>query len=330
MQLAPNKTAELEIIGPYSSSGVQRGESLPLPLVETSELSVDIQTEAKSVPSQGSDQTILAPLLSSEEFTTSGTIHPDMVESQQEGLSRIDTLREWLFRLESLCRSNQGAGYELVDEIRTGGTLYDPTGGSAGVLVSDASWDYTTENYLEAEWDIEMSQHRGQQPAEQRREQYVESQINRRRSSSFNQTGVKLTDTPSEKVLLDDLESVRMERTVDVNKQQILNNVDVGEIGIINSGVTREISIEGQLIERDKALLRSQIAVLEEKLRGSQVDLQETVTGRVFQGAINDVRTDIVVDVTDGFAVDVSVSFTEGAEPATIGDSGSASASGSG
>ena len=312
----------ISLSGLYDTDGNLLGFETPLYIAQSGTQSVETDTEPESIPSLGEDETALTPLEAEKDFMYEGIINPIALPNEEypsnggsdngndngeDGSDNvIEAFREYVFELESLVLPDQKAGYELQDDV-SGFTL-TPTN-PIGVLVGDVTWTVSWGEGVRGEWSVEPERADGI-PLDSEiddRQEYITEQFSR-----VEDVDETLLEIPGESTLpLGGVEEMSVNRSIDIETEQIIHAFDVPQLGLFDSGITVEIQLSGTVTEEQAfGSLSDFVQRLHTEMHGREVSLTEEVTGRSFVGAVSDSSTEFN-ESTQNY-VEYDITFTVG------------------
>lgn len=283
----PQLTAE----GPYDSTGSTVGPVTEFYITDESTYSAATETRAKDIPTQEDTETILAPLQGERDIRASGRVNGLRLANAGVGPNPKQALVNWLIELESLLLPEQGKGYKFTDNQR--GETLDPTSEKRGILFEEIRWTYETGDGVNADWRIKGKYAEGFQQADDR-SAYISDEKSQSdlENSTFPGDFIRTADE-SLGFELGEITSRDYARSVDIETQKILHQYsNVPVVGVINSGVTGELNIEGTVSDND-VNLKTFAKQLVDEFHGQDIELYDQATGRVFSGALKDSDTTI-------------------------------------
>lgn len=185
----------------------------------------DAEVEANagltSAPTMGSDEAIISALESQESPAISGRATANRISNDPDYPSDPhNALAYWVQRFESLCQSEQGDGWQLVDDER---------GRSVLATVQKAQWTYSYEAPFEVQWTLGTIRGNG-----------VLSQASRTPNSQTPASDSTLGGTS-----LGSLDEMQVTLEFDVEPFPIAFGDPSDAVLSPNSGVVREVSWSG-------------------------------------------------------------------------------------
>lgn len=285
---------QVTLEGLYTADATLSGYETDLYLSEESNTSADTDVNQEDIPTQDDDEALLAALSGSRDFLYSGTANGIRLLEDNFGSNirpndpdPVSALKEYLIQIESLVLPEQGSGYALVDNVA--GVDITPDG-ELGVLVSNASWEYTDGDGVKAEWNVEAQLGEGLQGIDELRIEYFQGEIES--IQSFDETVLSAESGPS--LNMGYAETRRYERDIDINVTEIIHDFDLPVVGVIETGVKGTFNISGKVSDRDTSRTLPEWAnTLNTEMHGTEVTLQDEFTGREFSGAVGSTNADV-------------------------------------
>lgn len=326
-----SRTPQIEIEGLYDSSGNLQGSLLGFWTAESANDDVSIKTERESVPTQDSKDALIAPFKGTQDLRYQAKAVPRLLYAERGNPDRVTGLsKEWealinyLLNVESLVQEEQGVGYRINDRVR--GKEYVPPDSAPdegddrappGYLIDSITWEWKSDEPKQADITVEAFQGTGVQSASSR-SNYVDDEYSR-----ITETNAVIEVERKRDGLRSDLghaESIRLEREVDVDKQDLLLQFeDSPNVGLVESGAKTDISVQGKVRRKDidKSLTLGDAAIrLEEEYKGEEVIFTEPLTLRKFTGVVSGISTTYNEKETQSF--DYSLEFQQGTVPSSL------------
>lgn len=273
---------QISLDGPYDDSGTSYGLETELYLVDSARNSTDTETNLTTLPGKDSGEAIQAPLKGSRDFSYEGTTNVTRLQQAGYSGSRTSVFQQRLFEIESLVQPGQGAGYILTDKQRN--ETIDPNQDLAGVLVDECSWEYSFGEGLKSEWRVTAQYAEGVQPPTNR-QTYINNQIESQ--TSIAETEVRFNGLGIE---VGSVDSLRVERSINLDMNDLLHQQDSEVVGVFDEGVTMEITVEGMISGRD-ADLDWMATLIDKEIHGEQAVLRDEVTAREMNCTAADTST---------------------------------------
>lgn len=304
----------------------------PLYLSEDSTVSTETDTQKQDVPTQDSEETILAPISGKQFIRGSGVIQGRYLSRntssliQRSNVSESDTeivyspktaYRLYVYQLESLVLPEQGRGYIVEDNVRN--KTFEPSSSSFGVLFDSVSHEYNTGEGFKGSWDVEGQVTDGVQNAVSRIE-YIDDQI--RKLQNFDRDKAEVVTT-STSVNLGEIEKMNRNREIDLNTSDLIHQQDDKEavnVSSIDSGVKENVTFEGRIADHQTSKTLSQVAKdLGLNIHGEEAVVYDTITGRDIRGAVADSESTFVGGEPDKveYRIDIDVGQTAADESNT-------------
>jgi len=281
---------QVSISGPYDQSGTVQGPTTPLYLTEEAVPETETDTKKQDIPGKGDDEALLAPFDGQTAFSYKGVFNQNRLVRAYSNLTPLEAVREWLFEVETLCLPKQGRGFRLKDD--ESGFVLDPTSGT-GVLVEEVEWTVSAGDGLYGEWRVDVQRAEGPQPAENNvRDDKITERRNESNSNDFTDERLFVGTGSSQEYELGSVEEMKYTRSIDLNVQQMIHNSDVPQTGLPESGVEGTFRLQGIMTTRDLpsegvSALPDWVHRLNTSFHGEYVRIYETVTDRVFGGAVS-------------------------------------------
>lgn len=284
------------IRGPIDENGDPTGEEVPLYLGDEARDETSTETEAEDIPTAEAQDRKLSPITGERSFNTQGVINGTRLQQAGYGADPIESIREYLFQLESLIRPQQGNGYVVEDTVRD--KIVGPDNAEvfdgeedrerAGVLIDTVRWEFNSDESPRGSWTVEGQTAEGVQNADSRVE-YVSDQRDR------------VSDLEEDKVVSDgieiplgEVETRRFERNIDIEAQDLVHQFDVEQVGVIESGVKAEVNWDGRIADRQvDGDLWELARQLTDEVHGQTAEVHDVLTGRVYSGAFSSTSTTI-------------------------------------
>lgn len=281
------------ISGPFDQAGNQQGPTTPLYLADNADVNTETELNDRDIPGKDSDKSILSPLEAKRDFSYKGQVGAFLLEREGYGSSPEEAARNYIFELESLVLAQQANGYRLQDKEND----YDQSPNTDGpaVLVEEVGWTYKDGDNLQVEWDVSLKQSRGVQPQSLSTDRfgYKADQNNKIVNSPIDQLVLSNGDT----LYLGNPEKINVIRRVDIEAQQLIHNTDTPQVGAINSGVKEEVRLDGTITDETAVQtpfinnLNDWANKLGTNSHGVQSTVTESLTGREFEGSLEDTET---------------------------------------
>jgi len=298
-------SSKLHVSGPYDNSGNKYGPDIDFYLAQEATDTTETDTKPQSIPTQESDETILAPLQGKRSLRWQGKANGNRLYQAGYGTGPKSALINWLIEAESLISPEQGRGYEVVDDER--GETFSPGSNSLGVLFESFRWTYEVGSGTNAEWTLEGTVTDGMQKPRDRNK-YINSPKNR---GSFDEDIVKTTDGSYE-FPLGELTERAFSRSIDLRTQDMVHQTDVPTVGISESGVKTEVTLEGRITRNNVSNLETSARQIVSDFHGREVDFEDSLMGRSRKGAIGNSSTTLEAgrpDITD-YRIEIRVGET--------------------
>lgn len=183
----------------------------------------EARIDVTSVPSQGSDETLVVGLESAETQPLSGRVTGIRLTSKSGYSSDPETaLADWIQRFESLVIAEQGDGWTISDDERNR---------SIDGIVTEASWTTAEGAPYEARWSLSFARGEG-----------VLNNATRSPTSATPNTSSTLGGTD-----LGTITERRTERTIEIETTPIAFADESETILTPQSGVTRRVTLSGRI-----------------------------------------------------------------------------------
>jgi len=283
----------VSLTGPFDESGSSQGPQTELYLADEATANTDTQTDQQDIPGQDDESALLAPYGGKTDFSYEGRVVPSRLPNGQS--DPFTAVRDWTIEFESLCLSQQGIGFKLVDDVN--GFSLDPSSGpqSVGVLVDEASWTVTAGEGPVVEWRLEAKRADGVQSVETglRSDRISTEQANSTLNRFSNDSLLIGQSTPSS-YSLGGVEEARYTRDIDLNVSQLIHNTDIPQVGVVETGVTSTFRVSGTVTDADvSGSLSTWAEEINTIAHGEFARIQETATQRVFEGALGSTSTTV-------------------------------------
>ena len=268
----------VSLFGPFGVDGsTEFAREFTLYTAESYTVEGETDTKKESVPTTDSEESILTPIEGSRSFSLSGVTSLELIHRRFGGSDEKESLRRWLYTLESLVTPQQGLGYELRENLRDG-TIQPSTDEERGVLVGEVRWTLNVGDITRVEWNVELDLSEGVQEVQDNPELYVDRQFD----STIERDELI---SPNGRVELTEVDTRRVTRSVDLSTLNILHDTDVPVTGLIDSGVDEEVDFEGHIVERDDSLREQKARFIDTEIHGEPVVITDEFTGRAYRGA---------------------------------------------
>lgn len=278
-------TAQIRFEGPYETGSPSAG-FVELYVGQDSGYEATTEANEKDIPGQDDSESILAPLQGTRSFRFQGEAVKERLVREGYGGTARDALIEWIYEAESLCMSEQGEGYRVIDNSRG----FDRAPGSGGgFMVEEFEWTHDVERPYDVEWRVEIKRVEGVQPAGNR-SGYISDQVGER-DPSITEDEIEANGTT---LPLGEVSSRAYERSIDLNDMSMMHQFDVEAYGLVESGVQGEYTLQGRLTVADAgslAGLRQLSILINEDLHGASATLYDALTQRPVEGAVTDSKT---------------------------------------
>lgn len=226
----------------------------------------EARLDVTSIPSQGSEETLVVGLESAETQPLSGRATGIRLTGQSGYSSDPETaLSEWVQEFESLVIAEQGDGWALADDERDR---------SIDGIVTEASWTMAHGAPYEVRWSLSFDRGQG-----------VLNDASRAPTTATPNATTTLGGTD-----LGTITERRMERTIDIGVTPIAFADESETILTPQSGVTRRVTIAGR-VTGSAASLRT----IDDTMRGYVGDN----TTRAYQTGFPGTSHDVLVDSYD-------------------------------
>ncbi len=281
---------QVTITGPFDQSGTSQGPATSLYLTEEATPETETDTKKLDIAGKEDDETLLAPLDGQTAFSYNGVFNQNRLVRAFGNKSALGAVREWLFELETLCLPKQGRGFRLNDD--ESGFVLDPTSGT-GVLVEEVEWTVSAGDGLYGEWRVDVQRADGVQPAKNNnRTNEITGRRDESQLNNFTDERLFVGTGTTQEYELGSVEEIKYTRNLDLNVQQMIHNSDVPQAGLPESGVKGTFRLQGIMTTRDlpsKGVqsLPDWVQALNTSFHGEFVQVEETVTDRVFGGAVS-------------------------------------------
>lgn len=281
-----NQEARVIVDGIHSADGAF--ESLDLFLYNTDSFVVESDTNTNQLSGPGLDDNdaVLAPVSGSRSIQLQGQTSVSSVNKGYPSLDRITSLRTWLRELESLVLPQQGLGWQIQDVVR--GKTYDPTS-NRGVLFEDVSWSYSPDDGELFDWTVQAQFSDGVQ-----NQNSPNAYVNRVGITDIQNDKLEVVNGPS--VEFSYVSDRNMSRTTRIRSTDRIYSAedstgDSPVLGTINEGVTTEAVFDGTIYEPTS--FQGTIQEFDKELQGSEAELYDAFSGRVFTGTVSNSDTSI-------------------------------------
>lgn len=277
----------VRITGPFDRSGSLSGFETELFLGSSAQVNTETETNKLDIPGRDAEDAIVTPLEGSKDFLYNGVASPQSLIQAGFGDTPQEAVKSYLIELESLVLPFQSVGYRLEDDEN--GITLDPTDG-IGVLCDEVSWEVGGGDGLRSEYRVSAVQSDGVQETGEgpTRSEYLSDPLGESVVDPVNQL-----EYPDGILPLGSLDSLTLNRSVDVDAQDMLHEFDVPQVGVIETGVEVEIQYSGTVTEKELEISLDEWArELSVDAHGTQSFFEETVTGRRFQGTLSDTSTE--------------------------------------
>jgi len=296
-------TPPILIDGPISAEdGSLAGPTTPLYFSEESTVTTETDTQPQDVPTQDSDDTLLAPIAGQQSIRASGTIQGSFLRRNREFLPRYsneelfdedgvsytpeNAYRLYAFLLESLVMPEQGQGYRVGDTIRN--EVFEPSSESFGVIFDNVTHEYTSGEGFRGSWSLSGQVADGVQNTKNRK-RYIDSQ--KVKVTKFDKDFTTIQSGGLE-VKLGEVTKMRRERDINLNVSDLIHQQekkDAVNIAAIESGVKESISIEGRIADQQTSKdLDTVASQIELDIHGQQATLFDSITAREQECAVSD------------------------------------------
>ena len=279
------------IVGPYGlEGGIVNAQELTMYNAEGFDVSGQTDTKSESPQTSESDETILTPIEGQRSFSLDGVTVPNLLNRKFGGSTPTESLRNWLYSFEALVLPQQGLGYEIQNNLRSGSIKPDPQE-ERGALVEQVRWSLDSSEIVRAEWDIDLQLSEGVQEVDVTPQSYIEEQ---QLSSSAPEDGVLFNNQFIE---FTEVETRRVTRSINLTANDLMHDTDVQVVGLFDSGVQEEVEYDGRIVESDDTLRKQKAQAIDEFIHGNEIQVSDTFTNRVFKGT----PSDTTVSFENGF-----------------------------
>jgi hypothetical protein len=288
-------TPPILIDGPISAEdGSLTGPTTPLYFSEESTVTTETDTQPQDIPTQDSQDTLLAPIAGQQSIRASGTIQGSFLRRNREFLpnySDIDytpenAYRLYAFLLESLVMPEQGQGNRIDDKIRD--EVFEPTSESFGVIFDNVTHEYTSGEGFRGSWSLSGQVADGVQNTTNRK-RYVDSQKDKVTNFDKEFTTIQTASTLIE---LGEVTKMRRERDINLNISDLIHQQekkDAVNIAAIESGVKESVNVEGRIADQQTSKsLETVASEIELDIHGEQAILFDSITARANPCAVSD------------------------------------------
>lgn len=230
-------------------------DGLQLFNTQESQSETETNVKANAVPLMDGSDTIITALEAQESPALSGRATANRISNLAGYSNDPETaLSDWVQRLESLCQSEQGAGWTLQDDERNRSIQF---------IVDEVSWTYSYGAPYQVEWVVEGVRGEG-----------ILEQVARNPSSATPNTSASL-DTLD----LGSIEEFQMRRQMEVNTIPLAYGDSSNTVVTPDSGVVREVSWSG-VKTGSMTALRS----FDDSMRGKLGSNQDSTLTTAFPG----------------------------------------------
>lgn len=283
------------IEGPYDQNG-NKAYSFELPVytLDDSMAERETGTNRESMPGQKDKEAILTPISGSRSQSLSGEISYRTIDAQYPGLTRKESVRRYIRKLEAIVLKKQGSGWQVVDHVRN--RTYTPAGNDRGFLIEEIGWEHSVQEPGKVTYDIDLVTASGVQKPDDPNA-YISS-----RSSGYGGKDKVIVD--GTEIVFDVVESRRLSRSVSVERNDRMHIGGSGGgdddddggflggllgggnpiIGIMESGVESDMSIQGTVITPTD--FEGTVKDFDNKLHGKEAEFRDSMSGVVWTGAI--------------------------------------------
>lgn len=322
---------QIFIRGPIPPEGTTpQDPETPLYLGDDSTVSTETDTQKQDIPTQDSEETILAPISGKQFIRASGVIQGRYLSRNDSFLLRRSNVSEsdsevvyspqtayrlYVYQLESLVLPEQGRGYIVEDNLRN--KTFKPGTGEFGVLFDSVSHEYNAGEGFRGSWSVEGQVTDGLQNIDDR-VGYIDDQITKLQNFDRDQAEVV---TPNTTVTLGEIEKMSRSRDIDLNTSDLIhqqNEKDSVNVSAIESGVKESASFEGRIADHQTDKDLSEVARnLGLDIHGEEAELYDTITGRKIEGAVSDSESTFVEGEPDKIEYRVELDVGRTAAEAT-------------
>jgi len=288
-------TPPILIDGPISAEdGSFSGPTTPLYFSDESTVATETDTQPQDIPTQDSEDTLLAPIAGKQSIRASGTIQGSFLKRNREFLpsySDIDytpenAYRLYAFLLESLVMPEQGQGNRVDDRIRN--EVFEPSSESFGVIFDNVTHEYTSGEGFRGSWSLSGQIADGVQNTTDRRN-YVDSQ--KVKVTRFDKEFTTI-QTASTLIKLGEVTKMRRERDINLNISDLIHQQekkDAVNIAAIDTGVKESVNVEGRIADQQTSKdLETVASEIELDIHGEQAILFDSITARANPCAVSD------------------------------------------
>jgi hypothetical protein len=288
-------TPPILIDGPISAEdGSFSGPTTPLYFSDESTVATETDTQPQDIPTQDSEDTLLAPIAGKQSIRASGTIQGSFLKRNREFLpsySDIDytpenAYRLYAFLLESLVMPEQGQGNRVDDRIRN--EVFEPSSESFGVIFDNVTHEYTSGEGFRGSWSLSGQIADGVQNTTNRRN-YVDSQ--KVKVTRFDKEFTTI-QTASTLIKLGEVTKMRRERDINLNISDLIHQQekkDAVNIAAIDTGVKESVNVEGRIADQQTSKdLETVASEIELDIHGEQAILFDSITARANPCAVSD------------------------------------------
>jgi hypothetical protein len=296
-------TPPILIDGPISAEdGSLTGPTTPLYFSEESTVTTETDTQPQDIPTQDSEDTLLAPIAGQQSIRASGTIQGSFLRRNREFLPRYsdeelfdedginytpeNAYRLYAFLLESLVMPEQGQGYRVGDTIRN--EVFEPSSESFGVIFDNVTHEYTSGEGFRGSWSLSGQVADGVQNTTNRKK-YIDSQKDKVTKFDKEFTTIQTASTLIE---LGEVTKMRRERDIDLNVSDLIHQQekkDAVNIAAAESGVKESVNVEGRIADQQTSKsLETVASEIELDIHGERAILFDSITARANPCAVSD------------------------------------------
>lgn len=259
-------------------------------------VSNETETNIESIPGQGSNESITAPLEGKRSVRYDGDTSFSRLNKAYGSRGRKDSVRQWLASVEALVLSQQGLGWKVTDRARS--DTYDPVT-DRGMVITSSEWSYSPDSGERLSWGVDGELSEGAQPAKD-----PSGYVSTRRSGTEPTTdSLQVAGFTFE---FSYVESRRVTRNVSLNNTEMIHQTEDSPMaGLIESGVETEVKWDGTLYASDS--FTDDVKDFDRRIQGEEASLHDSFAGTVWNGTISDSNSTVEAGRPNRFDFDLTL-----------------------